>query len=482
MTAIAPVTGFLELSTSEILESARNPRKHFDQKKLEELAASVREHGVLTPLLARPSGDYYELAAGHRRFRAAKMAGLETLPVVVREMDDVQFLEVLTIENLQRDDVHPLEEAQGYKDLIDEAGYSAARIGERVGKSEKYVYDRIKLLQLIPEAQRLFLEDRFSAGHAILLARLSKDDQARAINPEDHALWTGEHTLWRPDENDQREYGEYDELKPRSVRELQAWIDSHVRLDPARDSEALLFPEIAAVVAPAEETGEKVIPITFEHQLAPHLKDEENRTYGPKMWKRADGERKSKTCDHSIIGFIAVGPGRGDAFRVCIAKTKCAVHWPDEVKAAAKKAKAKNVSTTAGAPEKAPAAPKKQPWEIENEKREAEKVAWLRIAPAVADAAATAFKKASFKTVVEILMQDIPEPDKEASALVGRGKTAEDLIRWLAFGVVYDVAMNEYSRESGFKNYAKLLGVDVAKIRKEHAAAKPAAKPAKKRR
>lgn len=476
---------FRMLPLMQLVESEMNPRKHFDQAKLEQLADNIGKHGVLTPMLARPmhleDGEYYELAAGHRRFRAAKMAGVTQVPVRIIELDDVAFLEVLTIENLQRDDLHPLEEAQGYRDLIAAAHYSAALIGERVGKSEKYVYDRIKLLDLVPIAQRLFLAGRFTAGHAILLARLKPADQLRALDPDSIAegLWRLEFPLFRPDEKEPREKDPYERLKAVSVRELQAWIDKNVRLDPSRDNDVLVFPEIASVLAPAKEGGRKVVPITFEHTLAPDLKDDANRTYGPKMWKRADGERGSKKCEYAVVGFIAVGAGRGDAFDVCLAKTKCKVHWPHEVAAAAKKAKG---SASSGSAKPAPAEPKKASWEIEREKRERQQAEWLRIAPAIADAAAASFKKLSFKAAGDILLAEVQAPEEGASDLIPRGKTAEEFVRWLAFGIVYASATNEYSAEYGFKEYAKLLGVDVAKIRKEHAPAKEKAPIAKKKK
>jgi ParB/RepB/Spo0J family partition protein len=498
MTSVASETevAFRMLPITQLMESPKNPRKHFDPAKLEQLADSIGKHGVLTPMLARPAAfadgeaEVFELAAGHRRFRAALLAGATHVPVRVLELDDVAFLEVLTIENLQRDDLHPLEEAQGYADLMKPvreggAGYDAQKIADRVGKSVKYVYDRIKLLELIKPARKLFLEGRFTAGHAILLARLKADDQKRAIEFDedsdsyrDGGLWTNQRDLFRPDDDEDNE-DPWATRKAVSVREFEIWIAGNVRLDPARDNEALVFPEIAAIITPAETSGERVVPITFESQLAPELKDEKNRTYGPKMWKRADGLRDSKKCDHSIVGFIAVGPGQGDAFRVCIAKTKCALHWPDEVKKAAKQAKAKKTGTSQAA--STPNEPKKQPWEIEREKRERQQAEWLRIAPAVAAAAAAGFKKLSFKAVADLLLDEVSEPNDDASELVPRGKTAEEFVRWLAFASIYERATNEYSGENGFRGYAKLLGIDVAKIRKEHAPEKPTTKPAKKK-
>lgn len=192
---------FQLIEIGRVHESSLNHRKIFDPSKLDELAQSIRAKGVLTPLLVRPNAKGVEIAAGHRRYRAAKLAGVTELPCVVREMSDSDFLEVLVIENDQREDVHPLEEAEGYRSLMTKASYSVEKIAERVGRSEKYVYDRVKLLQLTKPAQKLFLDGKITAGHAILLARLKPKDQERAIDPEARAVFEHEHVLEDPDDD-----------------------------------------------------------------------------------------------------------------------------------------------------------------------------------------------------------------------------------------------------------------------------------------
>lgn len=171
-------------------ESPLNPRKYFDPVKLAELTESVKAKGIITPLIVRPNASGFEIGAGHRRYKAATAAGLADAPCIVRPMDDAAFIEVLVIENEQRHDLGPLEEAEGYRLLMTKAGYTVDKIAERVGMSVKYVYDRVKLLQLIPEAQQLVRDEKITAGHAILLARLKPEQQKKAIDPEGHALWT----------------------------------------------------------------------------------------------------------------------------------------------------------------------------------------------------------------------------------------------------------------------------------------------------
>ena len=149
----------------ELYESPLNPRQRYDQLTLGEMAASLRSLGQLTPIIARPKANgkqgKYEIGAGHRRYRAAALAGLDELEVVVRELDDVAFVELLNVENLQRDDLHPLEEAEGFKQLMTTCGYDVAKIAARIGRSTRYVYDSLTLLKLTPEGKKLFLAVAF---------------------------------------------------------------------------------------------------------------------------------------------------------------------------------------------------------------------------------------------------------------------------------------------------------------------------------
>jgi len=159
--------------------SKTNPRKHFDEAKLAELTESVIRYGVLQPILVRPmwrDGDgnikTFELVAGERRFRATRNAGFEDIPAVVRELDDKQALEVQVIENLQRADLEPLEEAEGYATLIRQHGYDADTLAEKIGKSRSYVYSRIKLIELCAPAKKALEQGVISHSTALLIARI----------------------------------------------------------------------------------------------------------------------------------------------------------------------------------------------------------------------------------------------------------------------------------------------------------------------
>jgi ParB family chromosome partitioning protein len=163
----------------ELHESPLNPRRQFDAHALEELAASIRKSGVHVPLLVRPRPEGgYEIGAGARRNRASRLAGVTEVPVRIRPMEDAAFLELLTVENLQREDVTPIEEATGFKLLLDRAGYDVPAIAEKIGKSREYVYGRLKLLELAAPVQKALDQGDLTPSHAVLLARLEPEVQA----------------------------------------------------------------------------------------------------------------------------------------------------------------------------------------------------------------------------------------------------------------------------------------------------------------
>lgn len=160
--------------------SAYQPRTRLDEAKVAELAASVAEKGVLQPLLVRPSGDGFEIVAGERRFRAAQRAGLSSVPVVVRELSDQETLEVAIVENLQREDLTALEEAQAYRRLLD-FGMDQAAVAKAVGKSRSAVANTLRLLSLPEEARSALDAGEISAGHARAILAQPEGDRAWAL-------------------------------------------------------------------------------------------------------------------------------------------------------------------------------------------------------------------------------------------------------------------------------------------------------------
>jgi ParB family chromosome partitioning protein len=162
-----PPSALIEIPLTEIVPNRRQPRTAFDEESLSALTASIREVGVLQPVLVRPAGDgTYELITGERRWRAAKRAGLPVIPALVREADEATSLEQALVENLQRDDLNPLEEAAAYQQLIEELGLTHEQVAARVAKSRAAITNTLRLFQLPPAIQRLVAEGRLAAGHA----------------------------------------------------------------------------------------------------------------------------------------------------------------------------------------------------------------------------------------------------------------------------------------------------------------------------
>jgi len=176
LNAIAAVTSeYRNLPIDNLIESPLNPRRTFDQTALNELAASIRSQGVLMPLLVRPvNPQTYEVVAGKRRFRAAQLAGAESVPVEIRVLTDAQCIEIAIVENLQRQDVHPLEESSSYAQLLalDEPKYSIEQIAARCGKTPAFIVSRLSLAALTPTVSEAFVQDEIGVGHALLLAKL----------------------------------------------------------------------------------------------------------------------------------------------------------------------------------------------------------------------------------------------------------------------------------------------------------------------
>src|SRR4051812_1738059 len=165
-----------EISIDLIDPSPVQPRSYFDERALQELAMSIRENGVVQPVLVRPQGPRYELVAGERRWRAAQVAGLQKIPVIIRDIASDKVLELALIENIQREDLNAIEEARAYKNLLETVGLTQESLAQRVGRDRSYITNYIRLLRLPEDLQQLVQEGKLSAGHARTL--LGVDDMA----------------------------------------------------------------------------------------------------------------------------------------------------------------------------------------------------------------------------------------------------------------------------------------------------------------
>ena len=338
-----------------ILPSGTNPRKTFDAKALEDLAASIKEKGVLQPILVRfkprqhvggtSIAEHYELVAGERRWRAARKAGLKEIPAVIRQLSDDQALEAQVVENLQRADVHPLEEAEGYQALLKRGRLKVEDLAAKVNKSVSYIWQRIKLTELIPTAQQAFLSDQITAGHAVMIARLQPNDQKEALQACIGREWIG---------------GQHQQTLV-SVRGLQRWIQEniHLSLDGApwkKDDAALvaaagpcttcpkrsgnspaLWPEISRAQVctdrtcyqtklsahslqqkkQLEEKGERVERISEDYNPS------EKGVIGCNAYQVA--AKNKKRCPETIKGIYADGDKRGQVTDICVGEN-CRIH------------------------------------------------------------------------------------------------------------------------------------------------------------
>ena len=347
-----------DIPLAHIQESKTNPRRQFDESKLAELAENIRLHGVLQPVLVRPLPDgeegFFELVAGARRYRASKLAGRETIPATIRELTDTQCLELQLIENLQRADVHELDEARGYAALmqLQPDNYTVETLAEKIGRSEKYVYARLRLTHLVEEVQQAFYVGKLTVAHAFEIARLQPNDQRRALAECFPQYRTTAAVL-----KDKK-------AEAVTVRSLREWIEREIHLDitnapfdaqdenllpvagscaacPKRTgNNPLLFPEVrqksictdrscyrakveALVqirVKPLEESGEK--PLRVSHAPAWQVKKPQPDVLYEGQYRRI---AKKEECPQTTPAVVVDGPEAGTVLHVC-RDENCPVH------------------------------------------------------------------------------------------------------------------------------------------------------------
>ena len=182
--------GVMMVKISKVEPNREQPRKKFDEDSLLELSESIKQYGVLQPLLVSDKKDYYEIIAGERRWRAAKLAGIKEIPIIIREFSNQETVEISLIENIQREDLNPVEEAMAYKRLIDEFHLKQDEIAERVSNSSTAVTNSLRLLKLDPRVQNMVIEEMITAGHARAILGISDPDTQEMVASKvfDHKL------------------------------------------------------------------------------------------------------------------------------------------------------------------------------------------------------------------------------------------------------------------------------------------------------
>jgi ParB family chromosome partitioning protein len=340
---------YRDLPLTQLQESPFNPRKRFEQTSLEELAQSIRAQGVLAPLLVRElEPERFEIVAGSRRFRASQIAGLEQVPVRIVNLSDAEAQLAMAVENLQREDVHPLEEARAFANLLQQQ-YDIATIAAKVGRSERFVAERIRLNELIPAVAEAFLEDKITVGHALLIAKLLASQQPEAFNAAFRRIWTTQ--------------GDVQTLVP--VKELASWIETNILLDLTAAAfdrhDGSLLPEAGSCDECPKRTGANTLLFPGEapdscldkqcyaaktdRHIARALEQKPELVQISSSWGSRNGgplgrnryvevtpakngnasKAAQKRCSHLTKGIVVDGGSRGQILTIC-AEPGCTVH------------------------------------------------------------------------------------------------------------------------------------------------------------
>ncbi len=354
MATVTLQSEYRDLPLESLVESPANPRRTFDEESLAELANSIRGQGILSPLLVRPLGEQtYEIVAGARRYRAAKLAGQDYAPVRIVELTDAQALETGIVENLQRRDVHPLEEAQGFRALLN-LEYSIEQIGAKTAKSPAYIAARLKLTELAPAVAEAFTKDKIALGHALLLAKLQSEQQQEALAACFQEQFAG------------------GKAKPilLPVSHLRQWIERNILLDlaaaPFSKEDGQLLPVAGSCLECPKRTGHNAVlfaelsrvdrcsdPQCYGAKVEAHVKQaiaakpklvQISTAYGqPKDGSAAiprnkyvllrDGKPEKhqrdwpeyRTCRYMTEAVVTEGTEKGELRKVC-ANPECPVH------------------------------------------------------------------------------------------------------------------------------------------------------------
>jgi len=361
-TQVVNATEYRNVSLALLSESKTNPRRTFEQIALKELADSIRTQGVLSPLLVRPLTEQgFEIIAGARRYRAAQMAEVPTVPVRIVHLSDAAALEAQLVENLIRSEIHPMEEAQGFRALLelDDPKYSIEQIAAKVGKTPVFVASRLKLADLVPAVVDAFYAEEIGVGHALLLAKLPPDHQEQALGACFKEDWSGA--------------GQKAKRMLLPVRSLQCWIESNIllvlKLAPFDKRDAQLVPAAGSCVECPKRTGHNKLlfsdlgkldactsPGCYQAKVDAHVAKavaakpklvQISTAYGQQKEGSATLPRNQyveirpdkpttkqeatrpefKTCKYTTEAIVSEGIDKGELRKVCT-EANCPVHHP----------------------------------------------------------------------------------------------------------------------------------------------------------
>lgn len=423
------------VALAQLVPSALNPRRTFTPAADAELLKSIQANGILTPLLVRHRPGYdpeapgtYEIVAGHRRYAAALELGLDAVPVTVRELNDDQAREMALIENLQRENLTPLDEAESYQALLAIPGATPASVAATVGKSPAYIGRRLKLLGLIGDAKDALRAGQMDVARAELLVKLDEDTQAQALK---EAVWLRLFEGYDPEDGRPKVAPALIDSQA-SLSELREWVDERTRLslhDLATDADTReLFPEAAEAVAESE-TAHAPTPL-LEVALDRFSQSPAKATIPAGVLRLGAQFREvvGKRCKSAERAVVVFGQRKGDVVLVCRDKKGCATHWPPKAKAdlAAK-----------GTP--------RMTWQEEQAERQRQEAIFERVAPDLRNAivVATARVKTTPATLTDLLRKAhhddaVTEAIKAAGVKVNGETVARIAAIADAFGDLYN--------------------------------------------
>ncbi len=234
-----------DISIDDIMPNRFQPREMFDEEKLEELSTSIKEHGIIEPIIVRKVGDKYEIIAGERRYRATKKAGLKTIPALVKDMDDKEAAKVALLENLQREDLTPIEEAKTYQTILKLDNLTQEELAQNLGKSQSAVANKLRLLQLDEEVQTALLNNKISERHARSLLEVKEKEKQRQLLQD---IITNRWTVKQLDDEIEKALGI---TKPKPVAPPQEETQTPIEL--SQDVPNIPSPKQAPAKAPEEE-------------------------------------------------------------------------------------------------------------------------------------------------------------------------------------------------------------------------------------
>ena len=396
-----------QLPINYVGRSKLNPRTTFRQEALDELAESIRQSGILEPLLVRPTkatagleGERYEIIAGERRWRAAHSAGLMEVPAIVREMSDVEVMRAMIVENVQRDALTPLEECNGYRALLDaDPDATADTVAAMVGRSKSWVYQRIQLAKLAPEPLQALQDGDITAGHAVEIARLEPGDQRAILRAAGRGM---------------------------SVSRLQDFI---VETIPLKAPEGVVPISISW-----DQTPRGVLRYGEVCVIRPP-RGLQDHDHGPTIHCSAD------ECEHAVDALVVLGRGRGTRLRVCQYSSRCETHWSERLREKEKDAAEMRRR-------KAEGDRREKTWQRDERRRER----WRKATPDIADLVARGTWDVD--AMISAALDAIRTEHRHANLPTPEGLDPLHELAWHA------VTMHQYRPESMLKR-ARMLGITV---------------------